>query len=207
MAEAAWMATPSLSWMTTVLGDPLYRPFGAPEEVSGPTGYRALRDLAGELPPDAGEAELTEALAAYYDLAGEPGLLEALGLLLQRRDDEEGAAGRFEEAAQLASTAEDQVRLVLHGIDVERRAGRTDDALFRLRKLAEMAREIPAGRAARTLLLELEPPLPPFPKPSGPIPQGAVVREAASMKEGSVGDEERGSQEGGEGRQAAISDE
>ena len=26
--EAAWAAQPALSWQTTVIGDPLYRPFG-----------------------------------------------------------------------------------------------------------------------------------------------------------------------------------
>jgi hypothetical protein len=26
--EAAWAAQPVLSWQTTVIGDPLYRPFG-----------------------------------------------------------------------------------------------------------------------------------------------------------------------------------
>ena len=28
--EAAWAAQPALSWQTTVIGDPLYRPFGKP---------------------------------------------------------------------------------------------------------------------------------------------------------------------------------
>ena len=32
--EAAWAAQPALSWQTTVVGDPLYRPFGkTPQEL------------------------------------------------------------------------------------------------------------------------------------------------------------------------------
>jgi len=31
--EAAWAAQPALSWQTTVVGDPLYRPFGTPPQV------------------------------------------------------------------------------------------------------------------------------------------------------------------------------
>ena len=31
--EAAWAAQPVLSWQTTVVGDPLYRPFGKPAQT------------------------------------------------------------------------------------------------------------------------------------------------------------------------------
>ncbi len=31
--EAAWAAQPALSWQTTVVGDPLYRPFGREPQV------------------------------------------------------------------------------------------------------------------------------------------------------------------------------
>lgn len=36
LAEAAWMATPALSWQNVVLGDPLYRPFAARNNANVP---------------------------------------------------------------------------------------------------------------------------------------------------------------------------
>ena len=46
-AEAAYAAQPALSWMTTFIGDPLYRPFGANAMIKPPktaAEYVAFRE-------------------------------------------------------------------------------------------------------------------------------------------------------------------
>ena len=95
--EAAWAAQPALSWQTTVIGDPLYRPFGKPpamlhqelmERRSPLIEWSFLRlvnvDLARGEPPASlvtliettgvatNSAVLTEKLADLYEMEGKP---------------------------------------------------------------------------------------------------------------------------------------
>jgi hypothetical protein len=95
--EAAWAAQPVLSWQITVIGDPLYRPFGKLEQplhedllrrhspliewsylrlmnLDRVRGLSATQ-LAGfleNLDATTNSAVLTEKLADYYDLLGKP---------------------------------------------------------------------------------------------------------------------------------------
>ena len=95
--EAAWAAQPALSWQTTVVGDPLYQPFGkSPAQLhqelldrhSPLIEWSFLRlvnmDLARGVPPDrlanliettgvaTNSAVLTEKLADLYGMEGKP---------------------------------------------------------------------------------------------------------------------------------------
>ena len=95
--EAAWAAQSALSWQTTVIGDPLYRPFGkSPEElnaeltrthspllewsylraVNGAISRGAppapLENFLENLPLTATSAVLTEKLAELCDYQGKP---------------------------------------------------------------------------------------------------------------------------------------
>lgn len=96
-AEAAWASQNSLSWQTTVIGDPLYRPFGnSPAEMHARLarekspllewsfdrlicldlahGARAaqLQSFLANLPQTPKSAVLTEKLAELYWAAGKP---------------------------------------------------------------------------------------------------------------------------------------
>ena len=87
--EAAWAAQPALSWQTTVVGDPLYRPFGREPQVllseltrrhspliewyylriaNVETSRRAVPSIASFLEafPTTNSAVLTEKLAGLY---------------------------------------------------------------------------------------------------------------------------------------------
>jgi uncharacterized protein (TIGR03790 family) len=95
--EAAWAAQPALSWQTTVVGDPLYRPFGKPPQLlhgelarhhNPLIEWSYLRlinlDLARGLPAaplvnflenlnlTTNSAVLTEKLADLYERQGKP---------------------------------------------------------------------------------------------------------------------------------------
>ena len=95
--EAAWAAQVALSWQTTVIGDPLYRPFGKPPaELHAELARRHspliewsyLRlvnlDIARGIPPTkligflenlpttAQSSVLTEKLAEFYEAQGKP---------------------------------------------------------------------------------------------------------------------------------------
>jgi hypothetical protein len=95
--EAAWAAQPALSWQMTVVGDPLYRPFGRPPQLlheelarrhSSLIEWSYLRlmnlDLARGVPVASlanflenldvttNSAVLTEKLAEFYQMQGKP---------------------------------------------------------------------------------------------------------------------------------------
>ncbi len=120
--QAAWAAQPALSWQTTVVGDPLYRPFGTPPQVlheeladrhSPLIEWSYLRllnlDLLRGAPPArlinlvqsigiaTNSAVLTEKLARIYQLAGKP----------------DQAIDAYESALRLAPSPEQRIQLRL----------------------------------------------------------------------------------------------
>lgn len=120
--EAAWAAQPALSWQTTVVGDPLYRPFGKSDEQllqelearhSPLVQWAILRsvnlaflrgrlpgqlaDILENLPETARSAVLTEKLADYYSAQG--------------RSD--AAIATYENALQLNPSPEQRIQLRL----------------------------------------------------------------------------------------------
>ena len=113
--EAAWAAQPALSWQTTVVGDPLYRPFGkTPQQLHEELTERHspliewsylrianVELLRGEspaqvanflqnLPATTNSAVLTEKLADIYEQAGKPlAAIKTYELALQRNPSPE----------------------------------------------------------------------------------------------------------------------
>ena len=95
--EAAWAAQPALSWQTTVVGDPLYRPFGQePAELHAELArthnpliewsylrivnldlvhgapVAQLAAFLETIPATTNSAVLTEKLADLYEMQGKP---------------------------------------------------------------------------------------------------------------------------------------
>ncbi len=113
--EAAWAAQPVLSWQTTIVGDPLYRPFGTlPEPLHEALANRhspliewsylrlmnldharglSLPQLANfleNLDVTTNSAVLTEKLAGYYEIQGKPSTaIETYQLALSRNPSPE----------------------------------------------------------------------------------------------------------------------
>lgn len=83
--EAAWAATPSLSWMGIILGDPFYRPFATSllAQISEPTqpglGWACQRAAQLEPRPAQREALL------FFALQAEPNLVNALAWAQNRQ--------------------------------------------------------------------------------------------------------------------------
>ncbi len=119
-AEAAYASELGLSWMTTVIGDPLYRPFRQPLEqaiAAAPPGEHRdwLRLQLLERQLDAHPPASADLLTAAFQLpdAG-PVLHERLGDLLQKFPGSAAAAAQAYELARSQSTAPiDLIRLGL----------------------------------------------------------------------------------------------
>jgi len=160
VSEAAWCATPAMSWMNTMLGDPLYRPF--PVTTSGDrkksADYRALR-LAAQRWSAAGDRD---ALIKNLQEAGSSLKSGSIYEFLAERAQtgKPGAAAR--EAApwlKLAETAykdpADQLRIALTRAGTLRRDGDPKAAARVLEEAATKFARIPESEAARIYLKQL----------------------------------------------------
>lgn len=102
-AEAAWAATPALSWMQIVLGDPLYRPFKNPPGsrlgADGPArDYALYHGLLTRHADDPDTLALKKQLLQLAEKRRSPRLIELLGLL-------SGQTGLAAESASLLDHA------------------------------------------------------------------------------------------------------
>ncbi|CAN5584084.1 hypothetical protein BH20VER1_BH20VER1_23810 [soil metagenome] len=118
-AESAYAATPGLSWMNVMVGDPLYRPYATWLELvptgaaAKPSEWRMYRDFA--------VANATKPVAEYRKLArqaasraGNGAMIEDLGLMAARDGDWPTAANHFQQARAIYTKRDDILRVVLH---------------------------------------------------------------------------------------------
>lgn len=169
-AESAYMSIKALSWMTTVIGDPLYRPFAAtqagstrrdPEASAGPwiVLQKALRQGA--------QTGLMQSLSLARLAKGDPSGLnyEALGMLQSFYDQPREAIASLEAAGSVYRNPAESFRTVVERIRILQSIGDKDGALKLIDRT--LLREQPLDRAKllNDLRNEIAPPPPP------PIPQ------------------------------------
>jgi uncharacterized protein (TIGR03790 family) len=160
LVESAWNATPVLSWMNVVCGDPLYRPYAkAPGSSMGEGRARdyALYQGTARRFPGTDSRELKKALADMAESRSKPHLLELTALLSASEGKNAEAIELLEHAESLYVLAADKVRALLYLADLYRREGKKDRALQLLRQITEDASlmKMPAAIAAQTLLKQL----------------------------------------------------
>ncbi len=160
VGEAAWNATPALSWMNVVLGDPLYRPFGkgiGTKLGEGPDRDYALYQglvlrLAGE--PD---GHIKTALTEFAEKRKRPRLLELTALLSALQSKIPQAIDLLEHAESTTQDAAELLRLRLYRAEMLRRIEKADAARKLLREALQDVRfkEQPAKIAAESLLKDM----------------------------------------------------
>jgi len=142
-AESAYMAQRALSWMTTFVGDPLYRPFKIiPDASSDATSKKqnaewiAYRDGAHiwftKNRADGEKALLASAREMHSGI-----IFEGLGLLQwDVARDSAAAMNSFEQAERIdaESDVEDAVRTVIHRVQIFKAQEKNSDALALARK-------------------------------------------------------------------------
>ncbi|MEQ1862411.1 MAG: TIGR03790 family protein, partial [Chthoniobacteraceae bacterium] len=135
-AESCYMSQRLLSWMTTFVGDPLYRPFKNVEvsSIDAPAdeweAYRQGARVWFEQSPKAGEAALRKSATQFKSGA----ILEGLGLLQLSADRLDDAARTFEAAAAAYTEPADILRATIHEVFQLRTLKRRDEALELARK-------------------------------------------------------------------------
>jgi uncharacterized protein (TIGR03790 family) len=136
-AESGYMSQRALSWMTTFVGDPLYRPFkGAAELEERPTtgewaDFRELGKLWFSEDRTKGDEDLRA--AAKRDHSGV--ILEGLGLLQITANDRTGALASFDQAREYYGKGDDAMRVTVHEINLLQSASRDDEAKTLARKM------------------------------------------------------------------------
>jgi uncharacterized protein (TIGR03790 family) len=160
LGEAAWNATPALSWMNVVLGDPLYRPFG--KTAGSRLGFGADREYAvfqgmvQRMAADS-DAQIKTEVAELAVRRKSALLLECTALLSAHQHRHAEAADLFDHAESATADVSARLRLRLYRAEMLRRAEKADAARRLLREtLADAAfQEEPARVAAELLLKEL----------------------------------------------------
>jgi len=142
-AESAYMSQRMLSWMTTYVGDPLYRPFKnielAPLDPpkSEWDAYARGSRVWYEQSAEDGIAELQKLAKQFKSGA----ILEGLGLLQLTADRSAEALATFEEAAQMYREPPDILRATIHEAFLLRSLKRIAEArALALKRIAEHPR-------------------------------------------------------------------
>jgi len=163
--EAAWASQPVLSWQTTVIGDPLYRPYGKPigelhadlarahnpliewsflrlanlELVRGVAAMR-VANFIDNLPTTTNSAVLTEKLADIYESEGKPS----------------SAIDTYELALNRHPSPEQRIRIRLTLGDKLVAAGRENDAIENYKHLLAESPDYPGKPSVEAKMTALE---------------------------------------------------
>lgn len=170
LAESAYMATPTLSWMGVVIGDPLYRPYASwlqldrkPDANAKAAEWRMYHDFA--------IANAAKAPAEFHSLGRQTALrakngpmTEDLALLEMRDGNQPAATALFAQARTFYSTRDDLLRVVLEEGESWLKQGKPK----RASELARSVMRIVTDAHALALLKRLDQPSAPAPKPAPP---------------------------------------
>lgn len=162
LAEAAWNATPVLSWMNVVVGDPLYRPFakgvgGAMGDEGRDRDYALYQGTALRFPGE-DTRKLKAALADMAEARHKPHLLELTALLSSSEGRVKEAMDLLEHAESLYVIAADKLRVILYLAELLRRENQIPKVKELLRKAItnEAFKDAPALEAAKAMLKDVE---------------------------------------------------
>jgi hypothetical protein len=160
LGEAAWAATPGLSWMNVVIGDPLYRPFAKPRVMMSKEpadlDYAIFHELAVRFLPREGKRFRVE-LVRMAEEKKSARLLE-LASLVCAMDGNYGQASDFlQHAAALYQKPEDKLRCGLYDAELSRRSGDPKQTLTLVQRIIEQSEfaSMPALGAALGMQKEM----------------------------------------------------
>lgn len=156
LAEAAWNATPVISWMNVVCGDPLYRPYARGPGSSMGDGrdrdYALYQGTARRYPED-DSRPFKQALTGLAESRSKPHLLELTALLSASEGKNTEAIDLLDHALSLYVIAGDKARAHLYQARLYLEENRPADAKATLQKLLEDPDQakLPAALAARLI--------------------------------------------------------
>ncbi len=168
--EAAYAAQGSLSWQTTIVGDPLYRPFGRhPAELhadllkrrSPLVAWSHLRVVNLNLAQGTSAAEMVGYLNQQAETKTSPVLLEKLGDLQLKLEKPDLAIEAWDKALANQPTPQQRIRLLLMRTEQLTKLGREIPALVAWQELEKLLPPSPELTRVKERLEEMKVPLKP----------------------------------------------
>jgi uncharacterized protein (TIGR03790 family) len=135
-AESAYMATKIVSWMNTVIGDPLYKPFKLVQDGAAPKSaaeWIAYRKGALQWHEDRAAGERTLMATGQEMRSGI--IFEGLASLQAHAEDYGAALKSFQQARQFYTAGEDITRVGIREVSLLRGTGKPKQAIALARKL------------------------------------------------------------------------
>jgi uncharacterized protein (TIGR03790 family) len=164
--EAAWAAQPALSWQTTVIGDPLYRPCGKPlEELHAELArthnpliaWSFLRLVDLDLVHGLSAAEMSTFLENIPETAKSAILTEKLADLYEMEGKPSSAIDMYELALTRDPSPEQRIRIRLTLADKLQAAGLATNAIEDYQQLLNEAPDYPGKSTIEGKLAALKP--------------------------------------------------
>ena len=163
--EAAWAAQPVLSWQTTVIGDPLYRPFGKPPAALHAELARAhnpliewsfLRLVDLDLVRGVRAAQLASFVENLPVTTNSAVLSEKLADLCEQEGKPSSAIDAYELALTRHPSPEQRIRIRLTLSDKLVAAGRESDAIKNYKQLLTESPDYPGKPSVEAKMTALE---------------------------------------------------
>lgn len=150
LAESAYASLPALSWMSVVVGDPLYRPCaswlqleaGADSSKTG-SNWRTYHEFAAKYYPNSSSQYRQLARQAASRARNCP-MLEDLGLMEARDGNFSAATSYFSQARACYTTRDDILRVVLEEANALMRQNKPKRALDLVRGVLRIVSNAPA---------------------------------------------------------------
>jgi uncharacterized protein (TIGR03790 family) len=160
-AESAYMSVQTLSWMSVMVGDPLYRPYAAwlrieekPEPERSSSDWKAYHDFAaknGSRPIAEFRAQARQFAARTHNAP----MLEDLGLIEAADGNLATAAVCFDQARTTYTKRDDILRTVLHEANALAKDNKPKRGLDLIRSVLRIVPDAPASALLKKLEGEL----------------------------------------------------
>ena len=161
-AESAYSSIEALSWMSVIVGDPLYRPYAgwlqldlSRDTAKGASNWRMYHDFAVK--------NVTKPAPDYRILARQVAsrarngaMIEDLGLMEARDGNIASATSYFQQARTCYTTRDDILRVVLEEADAWAKQKRPKRALELLRSTLRIVSDAPAAALLKKMEQELK---------------------------------------------------
>ena len=168
-AESAYMATPVLSWMQVMIGDPLYRPYASWLQIDAKrtpakqtSDWKMYHDFAVQ---NVGKpsAEFRTLARQAASRAKNGAMIEDLGLMEARDGNWAAATSYFQQARSIYTKREDILRAVLHEAEGWAKQGKPKRGVDAVRSVLRIVTDPPTVALFRKVEQELSPRAAPTP--------------------------------------------
>ncbi|MDQ2659843.1 MAG: TIGR03790 family protein, partial [Verrucomicrobiota bacterium] len=164
-AESSYMATPALSWMTVMVGDPLYRPYATWLQLD-PKNVPARSEANWKMYHDFALQNSSKPPAEYRQLAREAAsrtkngpMIEDLGGMEMADGNFAAATSYFQQARSIYIKRDDILRAVLEEADGWVKQEKPKRALEVVRSVLKIVSDGPTATLLKKVELEYGPPL------------------------------------------------